>query len=102
MYRACLEFERFFVGHMLKGMDDGTKALSGGDDAGGGSSDESSGAATSTAGVSAYQDMVRDQMTQAVLDGGGLGVAGVLYGQMVQSLPATPGAAAAAGKEASA
>jgi len=70
MYRASLEFERFFVQQMLKPMEDAGKML--GDDEG----------SSSTAG---YNDMAKDQLTQAVLDGGGLGIAATLYSQMAEA-----------------
>jgi len=74
MYRATLEFERFFVQQMLKPMQEAGKLM--GDDDGaqavGGSTD-------------GYKDMATDQMTQAVLDGGGLGLAASLYGQMAEA-----------------
>ena len=71
MYRASLEFERFFVQQMLKPMEGAGSML--GDEEGGGSS---------TAG---YKDMAQDQLTQAVLDGGGLGMAATIYGQMAEA-----------------
>ena len=71
MYRAALEFERFFVSHLMKQMDAGTKALAAG-----------SGEEDNAASIGAYQDMVRDQMTQSVLDGGGLGLASIIYNQV--------------------
>lgn len=78
LYRAALEFERFFVQNMLKGMQ-GSDALGGG---GGDKEDQGAG----TAGLSGYRDMAQDSMTQAVLDGGGLGLAATLYGQMADQL----------------
>ncbi len=77
VYTAAVEFERFFVNHLIKAMDQATKTLSEGSDAGG----DSFGAA----GQSGYQDMIQDQMSQAVLDGGGLGLAGMLYRQVAES-----------------
>lgn len=77
LYRATMEFERYFVQHMLSGMEKASKAI-GGDD-------ESSGA-----GMSAYNDMAKDQMVQAVLDGGGLGLASVLYQQIGESTGVVP------------
>lgn len=71
LYRATLEFERTFVQQMLKPMKDAGSML--GDD----------GADSSTSG---YKDMANDQLTQAVLDAGGLGLASTLYGQMAESL----------------
>lgn len=72
LYRATLEFERFFVRSMLEKAEASTSVL-GGDD------EDAAGVGGSTTG---YKDMARDQMTQAVLDGGGLGIAAVLYEQM--------------------
>lgn len=72
MYRASLEFERFFVQQMLKPMEQAGSML-------GGEEEGSSGA------TSGYQDLARDQLTQAVLDGGGLGLAATLYGQMAEA-----------------
>lgn len=89
LYRATLEFERFFVSSLLKKMDESSKMLSEG------SEKDEAGVGGSTGG---YQDMARDQMTQAVLDGGGLGLASVMYGQMRERLlgtAPTPAAGAA-------
>lgn len=69
MYRASLEFERFFLSHLMKGMDEATKALKGDDDSGDGT-------------TTAYNDMARDQLTQALLDGGGVGLAAMIYNQI--------------------
>ena len=71
MYRASLEFERFFVQQLLKPMEKASEMFA--DDEGG------SGA------TSGYNDMAQDQLTQAVLDGGGLGLAATLYGQMSEA-----------------
>ncbi len=68
MYRVSLEFERYFVQQLLKPMEN-AGSLMGDDD-------------SSTGSTSGYQDMAKDQMTQAVLDGGGLGIAATLYQQM--------------------
>jgi Rod binding domain-containing protein len=73
LYRATLEFERVFVQQLLKPMDEAGKMF-GGDEEGG-----------STGSVSGYQDMAKDQMTQAVLDGGGLGIASTLYTQLAEA-----------------
>ncbi len=70
MYRASLEFERVFVQQMLKPLDDASKMFA----------DEEGSSSTS-----AYNDMAKDQLTQAVLDGGGLGLAATLYGQMSEA-----------------
>jgi Rod binding domain-containing protein len=80
VYASAQEFERYFVQQMLKPMQDAGKMLGGGDDSSGGS-DEASG----DAGMSGYSDMAQDQMTQAVLDGGGLGIASSMYTQMAQA-----------------
>ena len=74
LFRAALEFERFFVQNMLKGME--------GSDSIGGQGEEEAG----SAGLSGYRDMAQDSMTQAVLDGGGLGLAATLYGQMADQM----------------
>lgn len=71
MYRASLEFERFFVQQMLKPMEKAGSMF--GDEEG------KSGA------TSGYNDMAQDQLTQAVLDGGGLGMASTIYGQMAEA-----------------
>jgi Rod binding domain-containing protein len=67
MYRATLEFERFFVQQLLKPMQSAGSMFSEEDGSG------------STSG---YNDLAQDQLTQAVLDGGGLGLASTLYGQL--------------------
>jgi Rod binding domain-containing protein len=71
MYRAALEFERFFVQQLLKPMDGAGSML--------GDEESSSGS------TSGYEDMAKDQLTQAVLDGGGLGLAATLYGQLADA-----------------
>lgn len=90
VYRASLEFERFFVQQLLKPMEAAGSVL-GEDEEGGG-----------TGATGGYKDMAHDQLTQAVLDGGGLGLAATLYGQMAEAAgiaqaptrPAAPAAAA--------
>lgn len=72
MYRASLEFERFFVQQLLKPMEGAGKLLG----------DEGEGGSGATSG---YEDLARDQLTQAVLDGGGLGLAATLYGQLAEA-----------------
>lgn len=71
LYRATLEFERFFVQQLLKPMQSAGSMFS--------DSDSGTGA---TAG---YQDMAQDQLTQSVLDGGGLGMAAALYTQIADA-----------------
>lgn len=71
MYRASLEFERFFVQQLLKPMEKASEMFA--DDEGGSGS------------TSGYNDMAQDQLTQAVLDGGGLGIAATLYAQMSEA-----------------
>lgn len=87
VYRAALEFERFFVQQMLKPMGEAGSML-------GGEEAEGSGA------TGGYRDMAVDQLTQSVLDGGGLGMAASIYGQMAESLgiqsPTTPAPGGAA------
>lgn len=73
MYRATLEFERFFVQQLLKPMEQAGAMF--GDEEEGGVSGSTSG----------YQDLARDQLTQAVLDGGGLGLAATIYGQLAEA-----------------
>lgn len=82
VYSSALEFERFFVQQLLKPMDKAGQLM--GDD------EQSSG----DSGLSGYSDMAKDQMTQAVLDGGGLGLASTIYGQMaeVAGIGTKPGA----------
>lgn len=73
LYRAAAEFERFFVDYLMKQMDAATKSIASGDD------DD---AAIGSGSPQAYNDMVRDQMTQAVIGGGGLGIAAMVYQQI--------------------
>ena len=75
VYKSALEFERFFVQQMLKPMENAGSMLGGSDDEGG----------AGAAGTSGYKDMAQDQLTQAVLDGGGLGIAATLYTQMAEA-----------------
>ena len=75
LYRASAEFERFFVSYMMKQMNSATDALK---DVG--SDDENPAVSGST--PDAYKDMINDQMTEAVLSGGGLGIASIIYNQM--------------------
>lgn len=84
MYKVSLEFERFFVQQLLKPMQGAGSML--GDEEGG---------SKSTTG---YEDMAHDQLTQAVLDGGGLGLAATLYGQMAEAA-GIAGSATTAGGE---
>ena len=72
VYASALEFERYFVQQLLKPMQDAGKMLGGEDEEG-------------SAGTSGYSDMAQDQMTQAVLDGGGLGIASTMYTQMANA-----------------
>ena len=83
VYRAALEFERFFVQQLLKPME------------GAGSMFGEEGGSGSTGG---YEDLAHDQLTQAVLDGGGLGLAATLYGQLADAV-GVAGAAAPSGKQ---
>ncbi|MCW2927564.1 MAG: hypothetical protein JWM86_1532 [Thermoleophilia bacterium] len=73
MYRVSLEFERFFVQQLLKPMENAGTSVPGADES------DSSGS------TSGYQDLAQDQLTQSVLDGGGLGLAATLYGQMAEA-----------------
>lgn len=82
VYQAALEFERTFVAAMMKQMNAATDAL-----ASGGSDDDPQ---IGGAGTSAYKDMVQDQMADAVLKGGGLGIASMLYEQITEGDAAAP------------
>jgi Rod binding domain-containing protein len=89
LYRASLEFERFFVQQLLKPMEGAGSML--------GDEESSSGS------TSGYEDMAKDQLTQAVLDGGGLGMAATLYGQLGEAMgivTAKPSADATGGGDA--
>lgn len=88
LYRASLEFERVFVQQLLKPMDKAGAMLA---------DDEEGSTSSSTSG---YQDLAKDQLTQAVLDGGGLGLAATLYGQMADALGIATTPAAKPGKDA--
>ena len=90
MYRASLEFERVFVQQMLKPMQNAGSLL--GDEDGG----------ASGAGTDGYKDMAQDQLTQAILDGGGLGLAASMYGQMAEAMGIASKPAAAGGAQAAA
>lgn len=84
LYRAALEFERFFLQHMMKQADAATKAL--GSEEAGGAGDVS---------TSTYRDMANDQLVQSMLDSGGLGMASSLYTQLAEAGGLTvPGAGA--------
>jgi Rod binding domain-containing protein len=81
VYESALEFERYFVQQLLKPMEKSGSLLGEGEEG--------------SAGMSGYRDMAQDQLTQAVLDGGGLGLASTIYGQMAEQAgileePATP------------
>ena len=83
LYRATLEFERAFVQQLLKPMEQAGHMFS----------DDESG----TGSTSGYQDMAQDQLTQAVLDGGGLGIAATLYTQLADAAGvSTPAATSSA------
>jgi len=75
LFQAAAEFERFFLNHMVKQMAAVTKEIGGTDDEAGAAADSS---------TSAYQDMANDQLVQSMLDGGGLGLASVMYGQLAE------------------
>ena len=70
LYRASLEFERVFVQQLLKPMKDAGSMFDDGE---------------GTGSTSGYEDMAQDQLTQAVLDGGGLGIASTIYTQMADA-----------------
>ena len=93
VYASALEFERYFVQQLLKPMQDAGKML--------GNDEEGS------SGTAGYSDLAQDQMTQSVLDGGGLGIASTLYTQMAEAAgittaPATTTAPTAANTAAAA
>jgi Rod binding domain-containing protein len=69
LYDACKNFESIFVQHVVTDM----LASARGDDA-----------ATGAQGV--YQDMADQTMTQSLVDSGSFGLAGTVYGQLVQTL----------------
>jgi len=73
LYRAALEFERFFVKEMMEGMQKSASSV-GGDE-------ESADASNGT-----YKDMANDQLVQSILDSGGLGFASMMYQQMGEGL----------------
>ena len=87
LYRATLEFERFFVQQLLKDMQKSAKLLGDEQGAGGGL----------TGSTSGYSDMAQDQLVQSVLDGGGLGLAGILYSQVAASAGIPQGTSVSAG-----
>lgn len=68
LYSAAREFERTFVSYMVKQMNGAAKAIGGDEE--------------SDATVSSYQDMAQDQLTDALLNGGGFGIAASLYEQI--------------------
>lgn len=70
LYRASLEFERVFVQQMLKPMKGAGSMFDDGE---------------GTGSTSGYEDMAQDQLTQAVLDGGGLGMASTIYSQLADA-----------------
>lgn len=80
LFRASLEFERLFVSNMMKEMQKAARSL-------GGAGEEDGSLGT-------YRDMANDQMVQALLDGGGLGLASVLYQQIGEATGIVPGAGA--------
>ena len=75
LYQTTLEFERFFVKQMFSAMNKATEALS---------QDES---LPGTGANGMYEQMSNDQMVEAVVGGGGLGIAAVIYGQLKDALP---------------
>ena len=75
LYDACKDFESLFVSHVVKDMLSSAR----GEDA-----------ATGPEGV--YQDMADDTMTQSLVNGGTFGLAGVVYGQLYQSVNRAAGA----------
>lgn len=70
LYRGAMEFERVFIQQMMKDMQK-SSGVPGGDEEQDGS-------------LQGYRDMAQDQMTQSLLDGGGLGLAATLYSQMAE------------------
>ncbi|MCW2924152.1 MAG: hypothetical protein JWM98_1556 [Thermoleophilia bacterium] len=75
VYRASMEFERFFVQQLLKPMQNAGSMLG----------DEDKGGEDKTGSTAGYGDMAQDQLTNAVLNGGGLGIAATLYTQMADA-----------------
>jgi Rod binding domain-containing protein len=72
LYDACKSFEAVFVSHLVKGM---LSSARGEDDASG------------VQGV--YQDMADDTMTQNLVNNGTFGLAGTVYGQLVETMKRT-------------
>ncbi|HEY0632520.1 MAG TPA: rod-binding protein [Thermoleophilaceae bacterium] len=70
-YEAALGFERMLLGELTKAMAETAKPIDGGDD------DSSS--QTQDAASSMYQQMLPDQLADAVSAGGGLGLAKSFY-----------------------
>jgi Rod binding domain-containing protein len=75
LYDACKNFEAMFVQHIVTDM---LSSARGDDDA------------TGAQGV--YQDMADQTMTQSLVDSGSFGLAGTVYGQLVQTMKKTAAA----------
>ena len=73
-YRAALAFERELLAQMMQALSGTTQSGSTGSDEDGSDDDGGSDAAVST-----YQQMVPEQMANAVVNGGGTGLAENLY-----------------------
>jgi Rod binding domain-containing protein len=65
VYRKALDLEGVFTQHLVDAM---MQSASSDDD--------------QTAGAGIYKEMANQQVNQALIDGGGLGLAGALYSQM--------------------
>jgi Rod binding domain-containing protein len=65
VYRKALDLEGVFTQHLVDAM---MQSASSDDD--------------ETAGAGIYKEMANQQVNQALIDGGGLGLAGALYSQM--------------------
>jgi Rod binding domain-containing protein len=74
LYRASMEFERFFLNHLMKQMTAATDAMK----------SQNSDAGQLDSSSSTYRDMANDQMVQSMLDGGGLGLSSVIYNQLAE------------------
>jgi Rod binding domain-containing protein len=66
VYRQALDLEGVFTQHLVDAMMQGAQ----GDDA------------NQSAGAGIYQEMANQQVNTALIDGGGLGLAGALYSQL--------------------
>jgi Rod binding domain-containing protein len=79
-YRAALAFERELLAQMMQALSDTTQS----NGASGDGSDDGSSDGGSDAAISTYQQMLPDQMANAVVNGGGTGLAEDLYRALQQ------------------